>query len=366
MSKRRTYTKRQLYLKYILVIVGILLGLAVILLSIALIMRASGKNKLKKNAVSEAPTIMTDEMVQEKSLSSNVNWKEGWIRYNGDIYEYNSDIMTFLIMGIDSHGTVTANKDLTSGGQADALFLAIANPEDESIKIFAVNRDTMVDVNMVGIGDGGTDIVYKAQIATTHGFGDGMEGSCKLTEEAVSKLLYNIPIHGYMSVNFDAIPIINDAIGGVDIKVEGDWSSINKKWTDGAAITLMGKEAYDYVHYRDTSVFASQEGRLSRQKTYLKSFIKKALTETKSDVTLPISIYTGAKDYIVTDLTIDEISYMATTYAGYTFDSEDIYMMEGEVVTGVDFDGEHFEEFYPDEEALQEQIIKLFYRKIEQ
>ena len=42
---------------------------------------------------------------------------------NGRIYEYNDDIMTFLIMGIDKNGEVQNNRDATDGGQADALFL---------------------------------------------------------------------------------------------------------------------------------------------------------------------------------------------------------------------------------------------------
>jgi len=360
--KKKTYTKSQMALRYTLLGLGIILCIILALFIGFLIMRMIGKNSLKNAASTDGPTLTTEDFVSEESISEaeKVNWKQGWIRYNGEVYEYNDDIRTFLIMGIDSHGVVQENKDLMSGGQADALFLVILNPDDESIKIFAINRDTMVDIIMVGI-DAGDDRIVPGEIAIQHGFGDGKEQSCELTRDAVSKLLYNIPIHGYASVNFDAIPLINDRVGGVEVNVEGDWTSINKKWSDGAQVLLKGKEAYDFVHYRDTNIFASQEGRLSRQKTYLKSFINKTLAKTREDITLPVSLYSDISDYMVTDLGIDEISYLATSSLGYSFNSDDIFIMEGEVRMG-----QQFEEFYPDEAALKDQIIKLFYRKVEQ
>lgn len=52
-----------------------------------------------------------------------------------------------------------------------------------------------------------------AQIAIQHGYGDGKELSCELTRDAVSSLLYELPIHGYAAVNMAAIPELNDALG---------------------------------------------------------------------------------------------------------------------------------------------------------
>ena len=141
-----------------------------------------------------------------------------------------------------------------------------------------------------------------------------------------------------------------------------DYSAINKAWTQGSEVTLKGEEAYDFVHIRDTKVFESQRQRLSRQKVYLKAFIRQMRSKTKENITLPVSLYGDLKDYIVTDLTVDTMGYMASEYVDYSFDDDSIYTMEGKTELGAD----GFEHFYPDEEALRRLVIELFYKEVVQ
>ena len=42
--------------------------------------------------------------------STEEGWQDGWIRYNGQIYAYNEDIMTFLVMGVDNDDVVKKAK----------------------------------------------------------------------------------------------------------------------------------------------------------------------------------------------------------------------------------------------------------------
>ena len=85
---------------------------------------------------SEAPDLETDAEEEE--------WESGWVRYEGEIYEYNEDILTFLVMGIDSEEGV---------GQADALFLAILDMAENKISVLAVNRAAMTDINIYEDGE---------------------------------------------------------------------------------------------------------------------------------------------------------------------------------------------------------------------
>lgn len=330
---------------------------------------AIGKYNLHNNATSQMPVLTesseaaTEEIFKggsEETAGEAVTWKEGWVRYDGKVYEYNEDILTFLFLGIDKMGKVTPNVDLVSGGQSDAIFLLIANPDTKEISIIGVNRDTMVDVVMVGIGEDGSDIIYPAEIATQHGFGDGMEESCELTRNAVSKLFYELPIHGYVSFNMGGVAALNDALGGVEVTIQQDMTKINKEWLQGTTVTLKGEEAYRYIHDRDIKEFESARDRLGRQKQYLSCFIGKTLKQVKEDITLPVTLYQKFKPYIVTDLSVDKITYLATELSGYHFDTEAIYTLEGETKMG-----EKFEEFYPDKEALKSLMIQLFYREVD-
>ena len=362
-GRRRGISKGEYILRRILIILGAVLAVVVILIAAGKIVTILGRNRLEKNASSEGPTMteQVDPAIKEKYVSQ---WKEGWVSLDDKIYEYNDEIRTFLILGIDNahKGGDKKFDELTDGGQADGIFLVVIDPTDRSMKVLAVNRDTDVDVVMVGIGENGDDVIAPAEISVQHAFGGGKEYSCELTRDAVSKLLYNVPIHAYMSVNYKAIPKINDAIGGVTITMPEDYSAINKAWTQGSEVTLKGEDAYDFVHLRDTKVFESQRQRLSRQKVYLKAFIRQMRIKTKENITLPVSLYGELKDYIVTDLTVDTMGYMASEYVDYSFDEDAIYTMEGETELGAD----GFEHFYPDEEALRRLVIELFYKEVAQ
>lgn len=361
-NRRRGISKGEYILRRVLIIFAAVLAVVVILIATGKIVTILGRNRLEKNANTNGPTMteQTDSKAREKYVSK---WKEGWVSLDDKVYEYNEEIRTFLVLGIDNahKGGDKKYDELTDGGQSDGIFLVVINPLDETVKVLAVNRDTEVDVVMVGIGENGDDVISPAEISVQHAFGGGAEYSCELTRDAVSKLLYNIPIHAYMSVNYKAIPRINDAVGGVTVTMPEDYSDINEAWKQGEQVTLMGEDAYDFVHVRDTEVFESQRQRLARQKLYLQSFVKKLRAETKKNITLPVSLYGELKDYIVTDLTVDSMGFMASEYVDYAFDDEYIYTMDGETVLGED----GFEHFYPDEDALRRLVIELFYKEVE-
>lgn len=327
--------------------------------------KAMGARKLKDKSA-DAKLSMTIEDPEGEGTASGrpgdpdpegdpYRWEEGWVRYQGEVYEYNEDIMTFLVMGIDKDSQVRESRGKTDGGQADALFLVILNPDDQGIRILAINRDTMTDIEMYGYGQ-----TAHAQIANQHGFGDGKELSCELTVKAVSRLLYDLPIHGYAAINMAAIPKLNDAVGGVTVTVPEDLAWINRGWTQGAEVTLKGQDAYDYVHYRDINEFESARGRLARQKAYLTEFINNARTAVKKDITLPLTLYGELSKYMVTDVTVDELAYLAGEVLDYHLEGDPVYTMEGTTRMG-----EKHEEFYPDEEALKGLMIELFYQPVE-
>lgn len=343
----------------------LLFFILLLLFGVVAVVRAMGEKSLRDKAEGRTPTITGDTIesisgIGQGEETGGMQWKEDWIRYQGDIYEYNDKLLTFLIMGIDQDHETTGNRDLVSGGQADALFLTIINPDDRTIRIIAVNRDTMTDVVMKGIGINGEDVTDKAQIAIQHGFGDGREESCELTREAVSALFYDLPIHGYVAVNMAAIPEINDAVGGVTVTIPQDMSEENRAWAEGTEITLKGMDSFYYLRWRETTRFESARMRLERQKSYLVALVQTAIAETKKDITLPLTLYGNLKKYMVTDISADEVAYLAGELIDYQFEGDNICTLEGTTIMGT-----KYEEFYPDEEALQDLIIRIFYCKVD-
>lgn len=332
------------------------------------IVRAVGRNRLYNKAETTQPDMQlppeeetvgeTSEEAEAEPEPEQTKWKEGWVKYKDKIYEYKEDILTFLVMGIDKNSDVKEVKEGTDGGQADALFLVVVDSTDKSIKIVGINRNSMTDIKIYDEKGEYVDTV-KAQIAVQHGFGNGVEESCEYQKEAVEKLFYGLPIHGYAAVNMSAIPTINDAVGGVDVKVLEDLTRKDKSLVKDEQVHLMGKSAFWYVQYRDTSVFASADLRLARQKQYLNSFIAAAKKAAREDISVVLNLYQAVMPQMVTDVSLDEVAYLAPILLDYRFGTDNFYMMEGEMVMG-----EKFEEFYPDETALYEMILEVFYEEV--
>lgn len=356
-AKNRNTKKRKKELKkYQKILIGIavtVLFLLVLLFVIFFVLKALGKKHLEESVSGETPVMAEADREEE--------WEEGWIRYNGKIYAYNEDIMTFLVMGIDDDGEVKKAKDGISGGQADALFLGVMNPHNKSISLIAINRNTMTAVDVYD-KDGIYLGQYDKQITLQHGYGDGMELSCERSVAAVSRLFYNLPISGYVAINMGAIPELNDAVGGVQVTVLDDviYPEYDIDLHQGDEVTLTGHQAYWYVRGRNENVFNSSALRLERQKQFLTNFISQAKNKAMGNVTVAVDLYNTISRYMVTDVDVTEFTYLASEALGYEFSIDNLYTMEGETLMG-----ESFEEFYPDEDALHQLVIDVFYEPVE-
>lgn len=344
--------------KIILTVMGELVILFAIVFVAFQIVRAVGKSNLLSRAEAASPDLTPVTATEVLTEEEKVRWQEGWVKYDGKIYAYNEDIMTFLFMGIDKNSDVKEVAEGTNGGQADALFLAVMNPHDKTIRLIGINRNTMTDIDIYN-DEGAYVNTVTAQIAVQHGFGNGVEESCEYQQKAVQKLFYNLPIHGYAAVNMSAIPAINDAVGGVDVTVLEDLSKRDSLLVKDANVHLMGESAFWYVKYRDISEFGSADMRLERQKQYLNAFVSTAKKAVKKNLSVALDLYNQITPQMVTDISIDEVSYLAPILVDYSFDSDSFYMLEGETVMG-----EQFEEFWVDEEELYKLIIDVFYEEV--
>ena len=370
---RRRLTERKVFRA---VLIGMILWLCLALSAICLYawLKHAGWETLRRKQEALPEGMVLGEtsagggrQEEPETRESQEPLKDGMLRYQGKTYSYKEDVLTFLCMGIDKSGEAEASKDLHRGGQADALFLAVMDPGEKKISVIGINRDTMAEL-FVYDGEGNYLGREMGQIALQHAYGDGMEESCERTVEAVSNLFYGIPVHGYLAMNMDAIIPINDAVGGVDVVIgEGDENieitSGNKRlyragWKAGETVHLEGAEAYSFVRNRDMYAPHSAEQRLERQKRYLEAFAAQAKEAVAQDLTLPAKLYGEILPYMVTDISVSEAVYLATQAVSYTFARENLYSLRGEIRMG-----EQFEEFYPDETALYELILQVFYEE---
>lgn len=354
-------------MRRLMIMSGWILCVAAFVAGGLVVLGISGKYNLKKQAISYAAGAGSPVQEVTATEGPEEGWEEGQIRYQGRKYRYNEDILTFLFMGIDKENNAKTSREYADGGQADALFLFVLDPHEETMVLIPVDRSTMTDVDVYD-AQGNYEATVTAQICVQHGFGDGGRESCEYQIKAVRNLFYGIPIHGYLAVNMDAISKVTEMIDGVDLRVLEDVRNGDRKviLRQGELAHLDGEQAYWYVRDRDSGAELSAEGRAGRQRQFVTALIDKVRRMTRKDITIPIRIYNEISDRAVTDITMDEVAYLAATAGGYHFDEKQVVTIPGRSISGEENGDGGFDEFYVDERALYKLILDVFYEPSEE
>ena len=280
------------------------------------------------------------------------------IFFGDSYYKPQKHIKTVLAIGLDKFAEDEVEESAyMNDRQADFLVLLIIDRDNETCKALQINRDTMTDIQILGVrGEkGGT---FRGQIALSHTYGSGAEDSCRNVVDAVENLLYGIKIDHYVSFTMDAVPKINDIVGGVTLTLLDDFSHVSPDYTKGAEVCLKGDMALTYVRGRYGVGDETNLSRMERQKQYLSAFGKKLEEIDGDSEELLTDVVMALAEYMVSDTTVDQLSRIYDE-ASQHFDGE-ILSIKGEAVKG-----EKNMEFYVDEEALQHQVIDLFYTPVD-
>ena len=178
----------------------------------------------------------------------------------------------------------------------------------------------------------------------------------------VSNLMRNLPIQRYCTINMDAIPILNDTIGGVDVTAleTVQTSAGTVYFTEGENVHLTGDEARKYIQVRDVSQIGSAMGRLNRQKQYINAFYSQAIQAVKQDLGLPLGLYNALQPYMVTNLTLEDVTYLGTEMLNMNFNPDQLTQIPGEAVYDENYKGGRTV-FNVDEDALQKWIMDTYY-----
>ena len=328
--------------KAIIIILSVLLVICIAFLNVITFMLIIGKSAMLKN-----PNIHVVPPDIDAIIDAN-----GIVSYEDKQYIYNEDITTILFMGVDKKDI-----DNTSingrNGQADAVYAAVIDTKTGKTTVICISRDTWTDIKIYS-KEGNYIRTEGGQLCLSYAYGDGKNLSCENCVWSASNILCGIPINTYMAVDYSAIAILNDAVGGVEVPAyTRDWSKKTGKTT-----VLYGNEAYEYVQYRNTKVTESNAYRITRQLDYLKSFSKKAIDMTKKDISTPINLYNKINGYSVNNLSVDKIAFLASVFLSGS-NEIDFRNIEGTI----DTDGEHAY-FTPDSEKLYKLILEVFYKEV--
>jgi LCP family protein required for cell wall assembly len=183
----------------------------------------------------------------------------------------------------------------------------------------------------------------------------GEEGSANVVR-SVSRLLYGIPIEKYVTIDLAGLSTLTDTIGGVSVTSLENITLDGTPVKTGQAITLTGKQAINYIQLRDNDTEANNR-RMSRQKQFLTAFMGQVGQLLQENMTRLPGLYNTAKPYIVSNVTLSELTYMASTAlpgGGWQYPTY-------HTITGESVMGEKHVEFYANDVSVFEAVLATFY-----
>ncbi|PEW03724.1 LytR family transcriptional regulator [Bacillus cereus] len=208
-----------------------------------------------------------------------------------------SEPVSILLLGADERGE--------DKGRSDSLMVITLNPKTNSMKTVSIPRDTYTEI----VGKGKSDKINHA-----YAF-----GGVDMSVDTVEKFL-NIPINYYVEVNMEGFKDIVNAVGGVDVNNDLEFTQDGHHFVKGN-IHLNGDEALAYTRMRKQDP-RGDFGRQMRQRQVMQAVIKKGASF--SSLASYGDVLTAIQKNVKTNLTQDQMFDMQMNYKNCLQNSEDI------------------------------------------
>ena len=233
---------------------------------------------------------------------------------------------------------VGVNNNLT-----DTIMLASWDMDNNKVDIISVPRDTYYERD-------GYDSPGQKKINAAYG-SEGIVG----TANAVSDVLFGIPINYYAVITYDSVRTIVDGIGGVPMDIKFDMYYTDPYDTPPLVIDLKkgyrvlnGDEAVQFLRYR-YGYKLGDLGRVEAQQEFVKSALSQAMKHGIVDSLRLIC------SNVQSDLTLGAVSKYALSALSLTDDSFHTWTVPG--------DGDYIGEtsyFLQDKDATEEMLKEIF------
>ncbi|MFB6588499.1 LytR family transcriptional regulator [Bacillus thuringiensis] len=205
--------------------------------------------------------------------------------------------ISILLMGVDQEGNGT--------GRSDSLMLFTLNQKTKSMKITSIPRDSYTEI----VGKGKKDKINHA-----YAFG-GIDMAVKTVENFL-----NVPVDHYIEVNMAGFKDIVDAVGGVEVNNDLEFTSREQHFAKGN-IHLNGETALKYtrMRYEDPR---GDFGRQMRQRQVIQAVIKKGASV--SSLASYGDVLKAIEKNVKTSLTQDQMFDIQKNYKDCMENSEEI------------------------------------------
>jgi len=151
--------------------------------------------------------------------------------------------MNILVLGVEPVPGTVAGSPESFAGNSDTMLLIRVNPQNKSIRVLSIPKDTMISIPEKGLSK-----VSQANAS----------GGPVLAARVVSRSLSNTAIHRYIRISTAGMQQLVDQLGGVEVFVpkpmqyKDSAQKLNINLVSGWQ-TLNGEQAQQYVRFREHS-----------------------------------------------------------------------------------------------------------------
>ena len=287
---------------------------------------------------------------------------EETIIYNGHTYVYDRNKVAFAFIGVDRE-SITPDADTVIGnsGQADTDIVGVIDTNTGEVSVITIPRDTMVDIDLYTVG-GEFVRTENMQLCLAYAYGDGGTSSCENVTTAISRILGNVPVEKYFALDLSGIAPLNDAVGGVTLTSLYDFpeDGVYK----GDTVTIQGDFAETYVRHRDMDNIEASLNRTERQTQYIKAYVEQLRNAVTSDFSVISDLYNTASEYSQTNISLSEVTYLATVALSHGVSGFTQYTLDGEMRASDSATEDVFAEYYLDEDSVMEVVVNCFYEQV--
>ena len=192
----------------------------------------------------------------------------------------------FIITGIDVDGTIDTE------GRSDVNMVVTVNPKTQQILMTSIPRD--YEIYMPDFDN--------AMDKLTHTGFYGVQTTIGAEEQ-----LFDTEVNYYVKVNFTTVERFIDAVGGVDVESEYEFTPTKlKEWTVQKGMNHMnGKQALAFARERKAFVDGDHQ-RIKNQQLVFEALIKKA-TSSRTMILSYNKVLTSLRDYFEMSFSSREI-----------------------------------------------------------
>lgn len=290
-----------------------------------------------------------EEELSEQTMNIPIEFEE-------DSYVIKDYVESYLFIGTDQSGREDQEGDQYVGNLADFLLLIAIDHNKGTYGFYQIDRNTMTDVSLP-VEDG--YISAYEPICLANCYGKNQTENCENTVRTVSDMLGGLPINGYYAINMNDIGNLNHLVGGITLTLPEDFTDADPAMKKGVTLKLTDEQANIYLRGRMTVGDGSNQGRMERQRIYMKEFARLARQKMDEDSSFVSDAIEELSDIALTDMPGSNISKLANKLHG----ARDLGILTAKGEAKIEYfeeDGEEHETFYPEHESVIDIMQTLY------